>query len=37
MLLSSTSALKPGSYTATVRLTQGGKTTTVTKKVRVTR
>jgi hypothetical protein len=35
VLLSSTSALKPGSYTATVRLTQGGKTTTLTKKVRV--
>ena len=37
VLLSSTAALKPGSYTATVRLTQGGKTTTVTKNVRVTR
>jgi hypothetical protein len=37
VLLSSTRALKPGSYTATVRLTQGGKTTTVSKKVRVTR
>jgi hypothetical protein len=35
VLLSSTSALKPGSYTATIRLTQGGKTTTLTKKVRV--
>jgi hypothetical protein len=37
VLLSSTASLKPGSYTATVRLTQGGKTTTVTKNVRVTR
>jgi hypothetical protein len=37
VLLSSASALKPGSYTATVRLTQGGKTTTLTKKVRVSR
>jgi hypothetical protein len=37
MLLSSVRALKPGSYTATVRLTQGGKTTTVSKKVRVSR
>jgi hypothetical protein len=37
VLLSSVSALKPGSYTATVRLTQGGKTTTISKKVRVTR
>jgi hypothetical protein len=37
VLLSSTRSLKPGSYTATVRLTQGGKTTTVTKKVRVSR
>jgi hypothetical protein len=37
VLLSSVKALKPGSYTATVRLTQAGKTTTVSKKVRVTR
>jgi hypothetical protein len=37
VLLSSTAALKPGTYTATVRLSQGGKTTTVTKNVRVTR
>jgi hypothetical protein len=37
VLLSSASALKPGTYTATVRLIQGGKTTTVTKKVRVSR
>jgi hypothetical protein len=37
VLLSSVKALKPGSYTATVRLTQGGKTTTVSKKVRVSR
>ena len=37
VLLSSVKSLKPGSYTATVRLTQGGKTTTVSKKVRVTR
>lgn len=37
VLLSSVRALKPGSYTATVRLTQGGKTTTVSKKVRVSR
>jgi hypothetical protein len=37
VLLSSTSSLSPGSYTATVRLTQGGKATTVTKKVRVSR
>jgi hypothetical protein len=37
VLLSRTGALKPGSYTATVRLTQGGKTTTVSKKVRVSR
>jgi hypothetical protein len=36
-LLSSTGSLSPGSYTATVRLKQGGKTTTVTKKVRVKR
>jgi hypothetical protein len=37
VLLSSTSSLNPGSYTATIRLTQGGKTTTLTKKVRVSR
>jgi hypothetical protein len=37
VLLSSVKSLKPGSYTATVRLTQGGKTTTVTKKVKVSR
>ena len=37
VLLSSTSALSPGTYTATVHLTQKGKTTTVTKKVRVKR
>jgi hypothetical protein len=37
VLLSSVKSLKPGSYTATVRLTQGGKTTTVSKKVRVSR
>ena len=37
VLLSSVKSLKPGSYTATVRLTQAGKTTTVTKKVRVSR
>jgi hypothetical protein len=37
VLLSSVSALKAGTYTATVRLSQGGKTTTVTKKVRVSR
>jgi hypothetical protein len=37
VLLSSTKSLKPGSYTATIRLTQGGKTTTISKKVRVSR
>jgi hypothetical protein len=37
VLLSSTRSLSPGSYTVTVHLTQKGKTTTVTKKVRVTR
>jgi hypothetical protein len=37
VLLSSVKSLKPGSYTATVRLTQGDKTTTVKKKVRVKR
>jgi hypothetical protein len=35
VLLGSGSSLKSGSYTATVKLTQGGKTTTVTKKLRV--
>ncbi len=35
VLLSTTRALRPGSYTAKVRLTQGGETMTVTKKVRV--
>jgi hypothetical protein len=37
VLLSSVKSLKPGSYTATVRLTQHGETTTVRKKVRVSR
>jgi hypothetical protein len=35
VLLGSGAALKAGSYTATVKLTQGGKATTVTKKLRV--
>ncbi len=35
VLLSTIRALRPGSYTAKVRLTQGGETMTVTKKVRV--
>ncbi len=35
MLLSSARTLSAGNYTATVSLTQGGKTTTVTKKLRV--
>jgi len=37
VLLSKVKSLKPGSYTVTVRLTQGGKTTSVSKKVRVSR
>jgi hypothetical protein len=37
LLLSSVSSLRTGSYTATVQLTQGGKSTTVTKKLRITR
>jgi hypothetical protein len=35
VLLSSARTLSAGSYTATVSLTQGGKTTTVTKKLRI--
>lgn len=35
VLLGSGSTLKAGSYTATVKLTQGGKSSTVTKKLRV--
>jgi hypothetical protein len=37
VLLSSVGSLQPGSYTATVKLTQGGQSSTVTRKLRIAR